>query len=125
MAGGDGEFSAFVHFENVPRITSRGADILKRIKQLLERYGYVVDMRADHNLGEIGGLGQNRLRFLLLARNQKRVPNWCYLPPKKQLRTIGDVLGPLPLHWAGNGNSHGFRIDLKKPPRHRIAARRG
>jgi site-specific DNA-cytosine methylase len=94
---GDGEFPAFVHFENVPRITSRGADILKRIKQLLERYGYVVDMRADHNLGEIGGLGQNRLRFLLLARNQKRVPNWCYLPPKKQLRTIGDVLGPLPL----------------------------
>jgi len=94
---GDGEMPAFIHFENVPRITSRGATILARIKRLLERYGYVVDMRADHNLGEIGGLGQNRLRFLLLARNQRRVPNWCYLPPKKPLKTIGDVIGPLPL----------------------------
>jgi site-specific DNA-cytosine methylase len=94
---GDGELPAFIHFENVPRITSRGADILARIKRLLERYGYAVDMRSDHNLGEIGGLGQNRLRFLLLARNTRRVSNWCYLPPKKPLRTIGDVLGPLPL----------------------------
>ncbi|REK54824.1 MAG: DNA cytosine methyltransferase [Thermobacillus sp.] len=94
---GDGELPAFIHFENVPRITSRGADILQRIKRLLERYGYAVDMRSDHNLGEIGGLGQNRMRYLLLARNQKRVPNWCYLPPKKLLKTIGDVLGPLPL----------------------------
>lgn len=94
---GDGELPAFIHFENVPRITSRGADILQRIKRLLERYGYAVDMRSDHNLGEIGGLGQNRMRFLLLARNQKRVPNWCYLPPKKPLKTIGDVIGSLPL----------------------------
>lgn len=94
---GDGELPAFIHFENVPRITTRGADILARIKRLLERYGYAVDMRADHNLGEIGGLGQNRLRFLLLARNQKRVPNFCYLPPKKPLKTIGDVIGPLPM----------------------------
>src|SRR5690606_14805015 len=70
---GDGEMPMFVHFENVPRITTRGADILVRIKRLLERYGYAVDMRSDHNLGEIGGLGQNRMRFLLLARNQRRV----------------------------------------------------
>jgi site-specific DNA-cytosine methylase len=94
---GDGELPAFVHFENVPRITYRGTNILARIKRLLERYGYAVDMRSDHNLGEIGGLGQNRLRFLLLARNEKRVPNFCYLPPKKPLRTIGDVIGPLPM----------------------------
>jgi len=94
---GDGEPPAFIHFENVPRITTRGADILVRIKRLLERYGYAVDMRSDHNLGEIGGLGQNRMRFLLLARNQRRVPNWCYLPPKKPLKTIGDVIGPLPM----------------------------
>jgi len=94
---GDGELPAFIQFENVPRITTRGADILARIKRLLERYGYAVDMRSDHNLGEIGGLGQNRMRFLLLARNLKRVPNWCYLPPKKKLRTIGDVIGPLPM----------------------------
>lgn len=94
---GDGELPAFIHFENVPRITSRGKGILNRIKNLLTRKGFAYDIRVDHNLGEIGGLGANRLRFLLLARNEKRVPNFCYLPPKKQLRTIGDVIGPLPM----------------------------
>lgn len=94
---GDGELPAFIHFENVPRITSRGKDILNRIGRLLKRYGFAYDIRTDHNLGEIGGLGQNRMRFLLLARNEKRVPNFCYLPPKKELRTIGDVIGPLPM----------------------------
>lgn len=33
-------------------------------------------MRADHNLGEIGGLGQSRVRFLILARIQKAIPNF-------------------------------------------------
>jgi site-specific DNA-cytosine methylase len=94
---GDGELPAFIHFENVPRITSRGKDILSRIKKLLKGKGFAYDIRTDHNLGEIGGLGANRLRFLLLARNEKRVPNFCYLPPKRKLRTIGDVIGPLPM----------------------------
>lgn len=93
---GDGDLPAFIHFENVPRITSRGNDILVKIKTIFKRYGYTYDQRSDHNLGEIGGLGQNRLRFLILARNEKRIPNFCYLPPKKPLKTIGDVIGPLP-----------------------------
>ena len=74
MAGGDGEFSAFVHFENVPRITSQGADILKRIKQLLERYGYVVDMRADHNLWELANI--NRLKEPIPVRGRQGLWNW-------------------------------------------------
>lgn len=94
---GDGELPAFIHFENVPRITSRGKDILNQIQRILKRYGFAYDQRSDHNLGEIGGLGQNRVRFLILARNEKRVPNFCYLPPKKTLKTIGDIIGPLPL----------------------------
>ena len=91
------ELPAFIHFENVPRITSRGKSILAQIKQLLRKYGFAYDQRSDHNLGEIGGLGQNRMRFLILARNEKRVPNFCYLPPKKKLQTIGEVIGPLPM----------------------------
>lgn len=91
-----GRIPAFVHLENVPRILTRGKDLLKRIRKLLEKYGFVVDMRADHNLGEVGGLGQNRLRFQILARDEAQVPNFVYLPPKKPLKTIGDVIGPLP-----------------------------
>jgi site-specific DNA-cytosine methylase len=92
-----GELPMFIHFENVPRITTRGKSILERIKKMFIKYGFAYDQRSDHNLGEIGGLGQNRLRFLILARNQKRVPNYCYLPPKKALKTIGDIIGPLPM----------------------------
>jgi site-specific DNA-cytosine methylase len=92
-----GELPMFIHFENVPRITTRGREILDKIKKMLSKYGFAYDERANHNLGEIGGLGQNRLRFLILSRNEKRVPNFCYLPPKKKLKTIGDVIGPLPM----------------------------
>ncbi|WP_274362726.1 DNA cytosine methyltransferase [Paenibacillus thermotolerans] len=91
------ELPMFIHFENVPRITTRGKHILEKIKKLLKGYGFAYDQRSDHNLGEIGGLGQNRMRFLILARNEKRVPNFCYLPPKKPLKTIGDIIGPLPM----------------------------
>ncbi|TCZ76083.1 DNA cytosine methyltransferase [Paenibacillus albiflavus] len=94
---GDGELPAFIHFENVPRIRTRGKEILIKIRAIFKKYGFAYDERADHNLGEIGGLGQNRLRFLILARNEKRVPNYCYLPPKKPLKTIGDVIGTLPM----------------------------
>jgi site-specific DNA-cytosine methylase len=94
---GDGELPAFIHFENVPRIRTRGKSILAKIRNIFKKYGFAYDERADHNLGVIGGLGQNRLRFLILARNEKRVPNFCYLPPKRPLKTIGDVIGPLPM----------------------------
>jgi site-specific DNA-cytosine methylase len=94
---GDGIMPAFVHFENVPRIMSRGKLILMKVKKILTKYGFAYDQRANHNLGTIGGLGQNRVRFLILARNIKRVPNFCYLPPARSLKTIGDVIGPLPM----------------------------
>lgn len=92
-----GKIPAFIHLENVPRILTRGKDLLLRIRKLLEKFGCRVDMRADHNLGEVGGLGQNRLRFQILARDEVQVPNFVYLPTKKPLRTIGDVIGPLPM----------------------------
>ncbi|WP_374019032.1 DNA cytosine methyltransferase [Paenibacillus thiaminolyticus] len=87
---------AIIQLENVPRITSRGKPLLKQIKKLLKKFGYAVSIRADHNLGEIGGLGQNRVRFLILARHEAQIPNVIYYPERKPLRSIGDVIDPLP-----------------------------
>lgn len=92
-----GTIPAVIQLENVPRITSRGKSLLRKIKKLLEKYGYEVSIRADHNLGEIGGLGQRRIRFLLMARDPKQIPNVIYYPVPKPMRTIGDVIGPLPM----------------------------
>lgn len=92
-----GHVPEIIHFENVPRITSRGKHLLSKIKALLKKYEYAVNMNKSHNLGEIGGLGQNRVRFLIMARQEQKVPNFIYTPPKKRLRAIGEVIGPLPL----------------------------
>ncbi len=92
-----GKVPAFIHMENVPRILSRGKKLLSRIREVLEKFGYKVDMRANHNLGEVGGLGQNRLRFQFLSRHETQIPNFVYLPVKKPLKTIGQVIGPLPV----------------------------
>ncbi|MBJ6361557.1 DNA cytosine methyltransferase [Paenibacillus sp. GCM10012307] len=91
-----GKLPAIIQLENVPRITSRGKPLLKKIKKLLEKYGYAVSIRADHNLGEIGGLGQNRVRFLIVARHEAQIPNVIYYPKKKPIRTIGDIIKDLP-----------------------------
>lgn len=91
-----GSVPAIIQLENVPRINTRGKPLLKQIKKLLKKYGYAISIRADHNLGEIGGLGQNRVRFLILARHEAQIPNFVYYPEKKPLRTIGDIIGPLP-----------------------------
>ncbi|UWG96809.1 DNA cytosine methyltransferase [Dehalobacter sp. DCM] len=92
-----GSVPDIIHFENVPRITSRGKHLLKQIRNLLIKYGYAIDMNPKHNLGEIGGLGQNRVRFLIMARQEKKIPNPIYLPQKKRLKSIGEVIGHLPL----------------------------
>jgi site-specific DNA-cytosine methylase len=82
--------------ENVPRIRTRGADLLEEIKRLLRGHGYRVH-ESDHDCGEIGGLGQRRKRYLLIARHPKRLAPFIYQPPKRTLKTIGDVVGPLAL----------------------------
>ncbi len=82
--------------ENVPRIRTRGAALLEEIKRLLRGHGYRVT-DSDHDCGEIGGLGQRRKRYLLIARNPKKLRPFIYQPPKRTLKTIGDVIGPLAL----------------------------
>ncbi|MEF3304201.1 DNA cytosine methyltransferase [Paenibacillus sp. GYB003] len=91
-----GGVPAIIGLENVPRIQTRGRQLLKRIDDRLKNTGFAVNMRADHNLGEIGGLGQNRLRFLVMARDEAQVPNFVTYPLKKGLKTIGEVLEKLP-----------------------------
>lgn len=83
-------------FENVPRIATRGAELLAKVRQLLSRYGYVFH-EANHDCGEVGGLAQHRKRYLMVARHQKRVTAYVYKPPKQRVRGCGEVLGELPL----------------------------
>ncbi|MDU2064398.1 MAG: DNA cytosine methyltransferase [Sporomusaceae bacterium] len=87
--------------ENVPRITSRGAKLIKKVESVLGKYGYVFDHQT-HDCGEIGGLGQRRKRFLLIARNEKKIPAFIYKPLIRDLKSIGDVIGPIPLPDTGN-----------------------
>lgn len=82
--------------ENVPRIQSRGAHLLRQVRQLLSQYGYVFH-ESTHDCGEIGGLAQHRRRFLLVARRPDDVPAFVYQPPRQRVRWIGEVLEKLPL----------------------------
>ncbi|MCF2911870.1 DNA cytosine methyltransferase [Halomonas sp. Cn5-12] len=83
-------------FENVPRIASRGRELLSKITSMLQRYGYHV-AETTHDCGEIGHLAQSRKRFLLVARHAEKVPPFLYEPIKRPLRAVGDVLGQMPM----------------------------
>lgn len=87
--------------ENVPRIQSRGRQWLSRLKATLHAYGYAVTM-GTHDCGELGGLAQNRRRFLLVARHMEQVPAYLREPARKRVRTIGEVLGELPVPTPGS-----------------------
>lgn len=87
---------AVIMIENVPRITTRGEFLLKQVKHLLGSHGYVFH-EGTHDCGELGGLGQRRKRYLLIARLPEKMPSFIYRPPTQRLKSIGDVIGPLPL----------------------------
>lgn len=78
-------------FENVPRIATRGRHLLDQITGMLRHYGYVV-RETTHDCGELGGLAQSRKRFLLIARHAEKVPPFIYEPPKRPLRSVGEIL---------------------------------
>jgi len=88
--------AALVLLENVPRIQTRGKQLLDELKGLLRAYGYAVN-GYPHNCGELGGLGQNRDRYLLVARHTRKVRPFLYVPPKHRVKSIGEVIGSLPL----------------------------
>lgn len=97
-----------VVLENVPRIATRGRPLLDQICQMLRAAGYEV-AESKHNCGEIGGLGQSRERFLLVARHAAKVPPLMYEPAKRRLRGVGEVIGQLPIPG-----------DLRAGPMHRV-----
>ncbi|WP_341959256.1 DNA cytosine methyltransferase [Pseudomonas sp. RC10] len=98
-------------FENVPRLATRGRRLLDQINQLLSFYGYAV-AETTHDCGELGGLAQSRKRFLLVARHIEKVPPFLYEPEKKSLKSVGSILGRMPL--AGDVEAAG--------PMHRVPA---
>lgn len=98
-------------FENVPRLAKRGRHLLDQINQLLNHYGYAV-AETTHDCGVIGGLAQSRKRFLLVARHIEKVPPFLYEPEKKTLKSVGSILGRMPL--AGDVQAAG--------PMHRVPA---
>jgi site-specific DNA-cytosine methylase len=91
-------------FENVPRIVTRSAKLIEQIERLLIHYGYAV-ARADHDCVEIGGLAQHRSRFLLVARHQAKVLTFLYEPPKRPMRSVGDILSKFPMPGDPLGGS--------------------
>ncbi|MCO5085128.1 MAG: DNA cytosine methyltransferase [Mesorhizobium sp.] len=97
-------------FENVPRIMNRGRHLLDQIVALLRAAGYAV-AETTHDCGEIGGLGQSRKRFLLVARHEAKVPPFLYEPEKRRLRGVGEILERLPLPG-----------DVRAGPMHRMPA---
>jgi site-specific DNA-cytosine methylase len=102
------DLPAVILLENVPRIKTRGSHLLAEIKTILKQGGYLIN-EADHDCGEIGGLGQRRRRYLLIARNPQKCRPFIYQPPQRHLKTIGDVIGPLP-----------FPDDPSMGPMHRL-----
>ncbi|MBO8160601.1 MAG: DNA cytosine methyltransferase [Thermosipho sp. (in: Bacteria)] len=90
------DLPGIILLENVPRITTRGTKLLNTIKGMLQSYGYAVH-DGYHDCGEIGGLGQHRRRYLLIARHPGKVKPFVYKPPVQRVKSIGEIIGPLPL----------------------------
>ncbi|MGI2295553.1 DNA cytosine methyltransferase [Paenibacillus sp. GXUN7292] len=84
-----------IALENVPRIKTRGKEILKQIVDLLRARGYAIS-GYDHDLGLTGGLGQIRKRYLLLARLERKMSAFIFKPEQKRHLAIRDVLSKLP-----------------------------
>jgi site-specific DNA-cytosine methylase len=88
----------FYLFENVPRIQTRGRDLLDQIITMLKHYGYAA-RETTHDCGELaeGGMAESRKRFLLVARHEAKIPVMLFEPQKHPLRAVGSVLGRMTL----------------------------
>jgi site-specific DNA-cytosine methylase len=113
LATWPGEPPPLLVFENVPRIVRRSAKLIADAKTMLEAAGYVIH-DGFHNCGEIGNLAQNRVRYLMVARQTKapsKVVGFVHRPPKHRVRGCGEVLGPLHLpNDARAGRMHTLPI---------------
>lgn len=87
---------SLVLLENVPGLPHCAAGMLRELRSMLRRAGYVFHA-STHDCGELGGLAQHRTRYLLVARRPKSCPSLLYQPPKKRVRGVGEVLSTLPM----------------------------
>lgn len=98
-------------YENVPNIVHRAKPVIAEVMRLMRRAGYL-GTHEDHELGmygppdaggsfydagALGGLAQRRKRWLALFRDPKQCSPLTYKPPKRRIRGVGEVIGPLPL----------------------------
>lgn len=81
--------------ENVPRVKTRAPEMMAQIRAAHRNHGYHTH-ESTHDLGEVGGLGQHRDRLLFVAR-RKDVSSLLYQPIKRRVRSIGEIIGALPL----------------------------
>ncbi len=81
--------------ENVPRIKTRAPEMMAHIRAACRKRGYHIT-EAAHDLGELGGLAQHRDRLLFVGR-RKDVSTLLYQPTLRRVRSVGEVLGALPL----------------------------
>lgn len=96
-----GQVPPLMLLENVPGIQVRGRGRLSQIRGMFQSAGFGC-RETVHNCGVLGGLAQNRLRFLMVARHHAQVPNFWMQPPALPMRTVGDVLGGLPVPLPGS-----------------------
>lgn len=96
-----------VFVENVPRITKRGADTLRRCVAIGSSHGYAIAM-GTHDCGELGGLAQHRKRWFMIWRHRGQLGQVVYQPVRHRVRACGEVLGPLPMpgDTAAGGPMH-------------------
>jgi site-specific DNA-cytosine methylase len=104
---------ALIMLENVPRMRTRGADLLEQMMAVLRAAGYEVDLRP-HDCGEWGGLAQKRERLLLIARHREQAPSHLLQPPNLGLRPMSSVLWQLPPPLPPDGE------ELPGGPHHKL-----
>ena len=68
--------------------------------------------QSTHNCGEIGGLGQNRSRYLLIARQPDKIPNFIYKSFKYRVKAIGEILGRLPMPNDPTAWAHAYPAEM-------------
>lgn len=103
-----GQLPKLILLENVPRMLTRGADWLAKIKRLLRRHEYDISLEP-HDCGEWGGLAQKRERLLLVARLRTACPSFLLRPPNLGLQPMSSVLWQLPApvpHSTAGGPHH-------------------
>lgn len=81
--------------ENVPRIKTRAPEMMRHIRAACRKRRYHIH-EAAHDLGELGGLAQHRDRLLFVGRRHD-VSALLYQPVKRRVRSVGEVLGALPM----------------------------